>query len=419
MIQFRRAGSEDVPALIDLIERGFSLRPPHTVNSQEGMEHRILFSYLYSLKGWDPARVQLAEENQQPVAAVGFFPQTLSLEGALIPVWAISPVVTHPGYRGRDLAGECLRRGTGELREQGIPAVFLWGLPDYYPRFGFVPLLPRYRTRLNLNQSFRWPPLKDGAFRPAVADDWRELASLYDSAIEKRWLQPVRTAAWWRDRLAERDIEEGLLREVPFPIGRNLLVWEAEEGRIGGYLYFKEEIERRSIIITEAEAADAQAADGMLRQLVAAVAPEYQTLVVQGTPEHLFNQAAYRIGGTHWNPVPRFGMVKVLDWPLLLRQFRPLLMRRAARLSRNGGDAEWRIGDFRNGGVGLRVSFGNPLEITLKGEPREPEVNRLLTRVCFGFYDDLDLQRVTGDIELLRGLFPLKYPFIWDANYLY
>jgi putative acetyltransferase len=44
-----------------------------------------------------------------------------------------------PGHQGRGIGAALIRRGLEILATRGVPAVFLEGSPDYYPRFGFVP----------------------------------------------------------------------------------------------------------------------------------------------------------------------------------------------------------------------------------------------------------------------------------------
>jgi predicted N-acetyltransferase YhbS len=427
---YRKAGAGDREALLDLIARGFAVDSQGTLDLREGEEHRILFSYLYSLPGWDPGRVFVAEEAGQLLAAVGFFPQVLSLDRADIPVWAISPVVTAPEARGRGLAGHCLNLGMEEVRQQGIPAAFLWGIPDFYPRFGFVPVLPRYRTRLALAAARVGD--KDGRerngrgrLREYKVSDLLRIGELYSGTNRSFWLQPLRTAEWWRDRLAELDIEAGVLREVPFPERRNFLVWEKNDGSVAGYLYYKEEIRRERIIITEAVASSPGDASLMLQQLVTKIvaktkdASQPNQVVIQGTPLHLLNSAAYRMGGTHLDPAPRFGMLKILDWDAFLAMLGPVLRERLDPWPLSRASEGARIGFEPDGALLQMERSPERLTFHFTKPPQSAATLQLLTRLFLGFYDLEDLSLIQCDPALRQRLFPAKYPFIWDANYLY
>ncbi len=430
MVRYRKAEFNDRDELLDLIARGFAVDSQGRVDLREGEDHRILFTYLYALPDWDPNRVFVAEEAGRLLAAVGFFPQVLSFANRDIPVWAISPVVTAPNQRGRGLAGHCLNFGMAEVRKRGITAVFLWGIPDFYPKFGFVPLLPRYRTRLTLKPGQQFShgaqATEPGSLRPIVPGDASRIRDLYSAGNSHYWLQPVRTADWWRDRLAELDIESGVLREVPYPERRQFLVWEKPGGIVEGYLYFKEEVERARIVITEAVAASYATAAAMLRQFVAEfvaetdLASQITNVVILGTPQHFLNSAAYRMGGTHLDPAPRFGMVKVLDWELFLAALQPLFQE---RLQRAAPDlAQEAIIRLKLDGTVLKVEKDGAGHSGLRfasKPPESPEALQLLTRLVFGFYDPSDLSQIELADELRQRLFPFQYPFIWDANYLY
>ena len=421
MIKYRKATDNDLTKLLGLIEAGFSVQF-NSINQQEGQEHRVLFSYLYSLAYSNLERVYLAED-QELVAAVGLFPQHLFFEKIKIPVWAISPVVTHPNYRGMGTGGSCLAGALEDLKQQDIPAVFLWGLPDYYPRFGFVPLLPRLKTRLTKEQlNQRRNPLSDGGFRNVTEEDIASIYHLYNQGNHLYWLQPERSHLWWRDRLAEMDIDSAYLKEVPFPQRDNFMVWENPAGHvraheISGYFYYESIIDQKKIIISEGMANDCESALAMMQTFVTQYLKPDWTLYIRGTPEHFLNAAAYRLGGTHLNPAPLAGMVKVINWPCFFDYLKPLINERLKHFSESldfpclvteDSVIRWRW----NPATGIQFEFEKPFQ------PANPIIYEVeLTRLLFGLYDQMD--GLSFQDSLLKKLFPVKYPFIWDANYLY
>lgn len=420
MVRYRQATTDDIEPLLDLIERGFSVESDSVVNQEKGREHRVLFSYLYSKEDWEPDWVFVAEDSSRLAAAVGFFPQRLFFEGIAIPVWAVSPVVTDPDFRGKGYAGTCLLRGLAELKERGIPAVFLWGLPQYYPRFGFVPVLPRYKTKIipgKLTENIQ----VQGNFRFVGHEDLPKIAALYNIGNRDGWLQPERDLEWWQKRFSEIDIEEAFLKEVPFPKKENFLVWENNKGEIKGYLNFLDEPGQK-VVVNESAAAELEDAVEMVALLAAKIASG-KILYIRGTPNHKLNAAAYRLGGTHLNPAPLAGMVKIIDWPEFLSFLLPLFNERTRSLPNIKDGDRLELGDSNQE---LRWvwhnSSGWEIEVA-EGFPNNPELERLFTKLILGFYDTFDLSRIpTKDqtvIEFIRCLFPEKYPFIWDNNYLY
>ena len=416
MVRYRKATKDDIEPLLDLIERGFSVESDSVVNQEKGREHRVLFSYLYSKKDWDPDWVFLAEDSGRLAAAVGFFPQRLFFEGIPIPVWAVSPVVTNADFRGKGYAGTCLLRGLAALRERGVPAVFLWGLPKYYPRFGFVPVLPRYKTKLMPGKLTENVEVR-GGFRFVGNEDLPEIAALYNKGNIDGWLQPERDLDWWRERFSEIDIRDAFLKEVPFPKKENFLLWENNKGEIKGYLNFSELGQK--VIVNESATAELEDAIEIVSLLATKIAME-KNLYIRGTPNHKLNAAAYRLGGAHINPAPLAGMIKILDWPGFLSFLLPLLNERTCSL------ANFKDGDCMELGHSnqeLRWVWHNATGWEIKddgGVPNCIEFERLFTKLILGFYDTFDLSRIrTRDINIIRCLFPKKYPFIWDNNYLY
>jgi predicted N-acetyltransferase YhbS len=417
MIRYRWARREDLEELLDLIGAGFAIRPDGKVDEVRGREHRILFSYLYSRPTWRPDWVTVAEINRRLVAAVGFFPQKLNLGRVSLPVWAVSPVVVHPEKQGQGYGGNCLIQALTMVEAWGVPAVFLWGIPPFYPKYGFIPLLPRYQTKLTQNRFRKISALPGGKLRPLQDEaDLRAIAALYDSRAAELWLQPQRTWQWWMERLTEIDCEQAELHEVPFPKKGNFLVWENFEREIVGYLYTQPEISKKKLVITEAAASDCANAQAMVESLINQYLTEGETLIIRGTPDHYLNIAAYRLGGTHVNPAPLAGMIKVLDWDGCFSYIASEIGHRRERLSTgrltlafqtNQGARELKLT-----AAGLELTRASTTDLMLD--------ETQLTCLLFGLADITDWRALSvSQAQELRRIFPSRYPFIWDANYLY
>jgi predicted N-acetyltransferase YhbS len=426
MMNYRQATDNDLEQLLDLIETGFSVQSEShnsraRMQIEEGQEHRVLFSYLYSMEHSNLSRVLLAEDQGRIAAAVGFFPQNLFFETVKIPVWAISPVVTHPDYRGEGAAGNCLMMALENLKQQGISAVFLWGLPRFYPRFGFVPLLPRYKTKLSKEQLQKTESkdgfVKNGGFRNVKLTDIEVIFNLYNQGNHRYWLQPERSLDWWRQRLLEMGIEAAELKEVPFPKEKNFLVWENNSESLSGYLYYESIPDQNRLIISEGMAQNLEQARTMVQSFVRDFLNPDWTLYIRGTPEHLLNAAAYRLGGTHLNPSPLAGMIKILNWPVFLGYLKPLMNDRLMDWSQIGEFPDFIAGDNIIHG-GWNPDTGIQLEFDKSGKRKGISINEAaLTRLIFGLYDPLD--ELFRQNRLFQMAFPVKYPFVWDANYLY
>jgi predicted N-acetyltransferase YhbS len=414
MVRYRWARRSDRAELLDLIAAGFTIRPDGRFDAQQGREYRVLFSYLYSRPTWQPDWVVVAETNRRLVAAVGFIPQQLNLEAVTIPVWAVSPVVVHPDEQGQGYGGNCLTQALAFLSARGIPVVFLWGIPDFYPKFGFVPLLPRYKTKLAKDRFLKATLLTPGKLRPLETADIPVIAALYDRRASQLWLQPQRTRQWWVDRVAEMDIELAELKEVPFPKKGNFQVWENLSGETTGYLYYTG---REPLMINEAAALDGTVATAMLTALMDRYVPDGGTVVIRGTPEHYLNLAAYRCGGTHLNPAPRAGMLKVLDWTAFCSQIQPAI---AGPSGVPEGGKRPLVLPFRSGRQVCQLQWtAAGLAVTAAAGATPALTETQLTRLFFGLADTAEWDALFPQTQAWRRLFPSRHPFIWDANYLY
>lgn len=425
MIRFRKATRNDREALLDLIEKGFSVQE-NNFSITEGEEHRVLFSYLYTRPTWNPEWLWVAEQDSKLLAATGYFPQTLSFEEITIPVGAISPVVTDPKCREQGLARKCLSKMLENLKAQGVPLVYLWGLPFYYPKLGFVPILPRYKTKITSKELKKAMYEVSGRFRECCYRDLKSIHELYRRDHQKCWLQPFRGLEWWQERFAEIGTESAYIKEVPFPKKENFLVWENTSGELAGYLnysseYFNYTVQPgdRKVVVNEAVSIDLDCAVAMLKTFSNFIKPS-QTLYIRGTPDHSFNVAAYQLGGTHLNPAPLAGMVKVIDWPLFINLLTPLFQKRLCNLNPFHEEIEyrWTVDNFLIQFMGKGNSFKTTInETTVSAGVND---NQRLTRLIFGLYNRFDLEMTANtSSENLAVVFPRKYPFIWDANYLY
>lgn len=414
MINFRKATQNDLEELLNLIEVGFTWQD-NGANKIIGNEHRVLFSYLFSSPSWEYEHCYLAEQSGKILAAVGVFPRVLAFEEIHIPIWAISPVVTHPDFRGQGIARDCLYHVFEDLKKVGISAVFLWGLPDYYPKLGFVPILPRYKTKINLAQIKKNEAATAGKLRECTLQDLKAVSEIYNQGNNEFWLQPLRNLEWWQERYAEIGMDQAILREVPFPKKENFLVWENSLGKLAGYLNFTTEFNQKKVIINEALTTDLSSAMLMLQSFIALLQPE-NTLFILGTPNHPLNIAAYRFGGIHLNPAPLAGMIRVNDWPNLIKTLNPLFKKRVLGWISDQELTDLFLGDQQSFNLKWQTGVGFQYDVT----NADTKQTQLLTKLLFGLYDQYDMQSIPRNIiETRTVIFPPKYPFIWDANYLY
>ncbi len=105
----------------------------------------ISFETWYDRGFWDDRYVCYSYANGDDVVAnVSLSKLDLILDGRRLRAAQIGTVMTHPEYRRRGLAGDLIQAVLKDCEEGGYDIVYAVGdasLRDYYPRFGFDPVI--------------------------------------------------------------------------------------------------------------------------------------------------------------------------------------------------------------------------------------------------------------------------------------
>lgn len=78
-----------------------------------------------------------ALDGDRLVGSIMFTPNLLDAPRCLLEVEVLSPLSVLPSYQRRGVGAALVETGLREMTKQGVPLVFLEGVPRYYPRFGF------------------------------------------------------------------------------------------------------------------------------------------------------------------------------------------------------------------------------------------------------------------------------------------
>jgi putative acetyltransferase len=87
------------------------------------------FDRRYSMTAWDAKRC---------VGHVLFTPARIRLMGETVRALAVGPVAVDPDWQRQGIGGELLRSGHALGKRDGFSLAFLCGIPEYYPRHGYV-----------------------------------------------------------------------------------------------------------------------------------------------------------------------------------------------------------------------------------------------------------------------------------------
>ena len=78
----------------------------------------------------------------EEVARLRILDRRMRLGAGWVRIGAIAGVKTKPRQRGKGYARELMEAAIEYMREQGYPLSILFGIPDFYHRFGYAPVMP-------------------------------------------------------------------------------------------------------------------------------------------------------------------------------------------------------------------------------------------------------------------------------------
>ena len=107
-------------------------------------------------------------------------------------VQLLAPLAVHPDHQGRGVGTLVTSRALDTARDAGVDCVCVLGHPSFYPRFGFVPLLPGGPlplVDLPSDHAAAWMTL-------VLGTDRQRIASALDG-VRLSWAGPLQDPALW------------------------------------------------------------------------------------------------------------------------------------------------------------------------------------------------------------------------------
>jgi GNAT superfamily N-acetyltransferase len=383
------------------------------------------------------------------VSRVVIVPMLMRIGAAVVRMDGIGGVSTEEEFRNRGYSRRVMETAVEQMRRGDAALSTLFGIEDFYQKFGYETTGPEYTVVLPLAEATaptRSLP-RGWRFRPLTPGDMPAVMRLYHANTRRATGALVRHDAGddpsETERLADLNPDArkiGLrawnrLQGVAVEPGEDACrVLVDQSGRIGAYAWFGANwwmgVRRRDLPgafhIAEGMARDAEVADTLLvacRTWAEEAGSDGDGIALAIPPEGPVAMAAAYEGGQMLGVYTRGGnfMGRVLDLGRLLRLLQPELAARvrSARLPFQGRlnfrtDEDEAAIVIRDDDVQVdgRASGGVVVEL--------PQT--ALARLCLGGFDPADVlarlpNRPNAEVEaVLRALFPRRMPHIYPMD---
>jgi hypothetical protein len=383
------------------------------------------------------------------VSRVVIVPMLMRIGAAVVRMDGIGGVSTEEEFRNRGYSRRVMETAVEQMRRGDAALSTLFGIEDFYQKFGYETTGPEYTVVLPLAEATaptRSLP-RGWRFRPLTPGDMPAVMRLYHANTRRATGALVRHDAGddpsETERLADLNPDArkiGLrawnrLQGIAVEPGEDACrVLVDQSGRIGAYAWFGANwwmgIRRRDLPgafhIAEGMARDAEVADTLLvacRTWAEEAGSDGDGIALAIPPEGPVAMAAAYEGGQMLGVYTRGGnfMGRVLDLGRLLRLLQPELAARvrSARLPFQG-----RL-NFRTDEDEVAIVIRDD-DVQVDGRASGGLVVELpqtaLARLCLGGFDPADVlarlpNRPNAEVEaVLRALFPRRMPHIYPMD---
>ncbi len=168
--------------------------------------------FVDSAYDWDTSRIAYIGDTL--VGHFGVFAMTLRFGRARLRVAGVGAVACHAEYRRRGIVRELTTAAREQMAAAGYHASLLYGIPDFYHRFGYVTAWPELYWKAQACD------LPADAPQTEEITDWTELAECFN-----RWHEAVPGTAVRPTFLSN-----------PRPHKQSGRLWRAGDGSVAGYL---------------------------------------------------------------------------------------------------------------------------------------------------------------------------------------
>ncbi len=330
---------------------------------------------------------------------------TMRLAGAWVRMGGIANVVVQSQHRGKGYASRLMREAVSYMEREGYAVSILFGIPDFYHLFDYVPVMPEYNVSVNVRDTEQLAVTT--TVREARQEDHAGLLDLYTRVNASRSGAVRRTRVFY----------EALADEVWWGHPTRILV-TGEAGHPTGYMLLEGDPATLSVmdVIVPAEHVATAGASLIAWLGREALLRRWERVRLPMPPDEplvgLLRRIGCKVETTH--PANYGGMGRIVDLAVLATAIEPAIAGRirALPVEARPGRVEFDCTDA--GQAGLELGAGPALRIRL---PQQQ-----LLQLLMGYRGVEELWREhggddAGDLAAIRALFPAGYPHMWELDH--
>lgn len=372
-------------------------------------EHLELGRYVGET--YDPRHTRVAVANGKVVAAVVLAERVVRFGPVTIPAMSVGPVGTHDKYRKHGYAAAAMEDASQYMRKSGYLLAYLQGIREFYYRFGYYPFMAPSTAKFARADAQKQAAA--GRLRYMTRKDLPAVRRIYDRATAARTMSAVRDRRTWDWLLG--------------PGGDTWMFYKPQlmldgQGRICGYLTTHPRYDMIAETVVAPEESACQAALGALCR--EARRREMKDITIRVPWDDAFGLFLRQYVGAEFtmrSNATGGALMKIVDFPALMRRLQPLLAQRWRQASLAEARQQFTLAS-EIGAVGVATTRkGVQIGDALPGR-RAFVPQRWLSGLLTGYYTPADVARSKGShippalLPALTALFPAGWAFIYQGD---
>ncbi|MGC9522753.1 MAG: GNAT family N-acetyltransferase [Anaerolineae bacterium] len=360
-------------------------------------------------------RRELWIDEETQVAHLWVIDYPMRMGHAEVRMAGIGDVYTEREHRMKGYMRHLYEDTVAYMTDEGYDVSMLFGIPDFYTKFGYATCLPKYQFTIKTRDAeAARADARSYTSRPIEADDMPAVLALYNRQNASRTGTII------------RDPEEFEAFEKGSDWGKRAetALWESARGDLLGYAVWDRN--KTAVKVAEFGAQSAELYGTLLYTFAQqAVEKRCETITFYVPLDHEFAEYAQRFG-TRWSiEYPRHsdGMMRILNQQPLFEKLVPLFERRLTNPQVAGMQGVLTI-ETDLASTALMFSSGKVRVVPGEAEPVHLSLSQdKLMQMLMGYRSVSDVLTATDvsasehALPLLNVLFPKGAPFVWPPDY--